>query len=118
MIYRKSARELEVMRRAGAIVGDAHKLVASGLARIKLILDNLRRYLSVGDAELEPTDLAHEIDQALQLTAERLKCAGVRVEQQIDSLPLVRATTARRRGDGFLLMCAPCRRDRFGMARE
>jgi signal transduction histidine kinase len=90
------ATELDAIERnlpgGGAAVRRAHKLVASGLARIKLILDNLRRYLSVGDAELVPTDLAHEIDQALQLTAERLRCAGVRVEQQIsDSLPPVRA---------------------------
>lgn len=69
----------------------AHKLVASGLARIKLILDNLRRYLSVGDAEAVPTDLAHEIDQALELAGERLTGAGVRVEKRIDPLPAVQA---------------------------
>ena len=65
----------------------AHKLVASGLARITLILDNLRRYLSVGDAEAVPTDLAREIDQALELAGQRLTGAGVRVEKQIEPLP-------------------------------
>jgi signal transduction histidine kinase len=71
---------------AGAPARRAHKLVASGLARMKLILDNLRRYLSVGDAEPVCTDLAREIDQALELTAERLTCAGVHVETEIDPL--------------------------------
>lgn len=65
----------------------AHKLVASGLARITLILDNLRQYLSVGDAEAVPTDLAHEITQALELTGEQLSGAGVHVEHQIEPLP-------------------------------
>ena len=69
----------------------AHKLVASGLTRIKLILDNLRRYLSVGDAEAVPSDLVHEIEQALELTSERLISAGVRVETQIDRLPALPA---------------------------
>lgn len=69
----------------------AHKLVASGLARIKLILDNLRRYLSVGDADAVPTELAHEIDQVLELTAERQASAGVRVERQIAALPVLQA---------------------------
>jgi signal transduction histidine kinase len=69
----------------------AHKLVASGLTRMKLILDNLRRYLSVGDAEPVTTDLAHEIDEALELTAERLASAGVRVEKQIGPLPALQA---------------------------
>lgn len=69
----------------------AHRLVASGLARIKLILDNLRRYLSVGDADAIPTDLAHELDQVLELTAERRASAGVAVERQIAPLPVLRA---------------------------
>jgi hypothetical protein len=69
----------------------AHRLVASGLARIKAILDNLRRYLSVGDADTVPTELAHEIDQALELTVERLASAGVRVEKQIAPLPVLHA---------------------------
>jgi len=69
----------------------AHRLVASGLTRIKSILDNLRRYLSVGDADTVPTELAHELDQALELTAERLTCAGVRVEKQIAPLPVLHA---------------------------
>jgi signal transduction histidine kinase len=85
------AAQLEAIERsmpgADASARRAHKLVASGLARIKLILDNLRRYLSVGDVEAVPTDLAHEIEQALELTGERLTCAGVRVEKQIDPLP-------------------------------
>jgi signal transduction histidine kinase len=69
----------------------AHRLVALGLSRIKLILDNLRCYLSVGEADAVPTDLAHEIEQALELTGERLAAAGVRVDKQIDPLPAVRA---------------------------
>jgi signal transduction histidine kinase len=69
----------------------AHRLVASGLARIALILDNLRRYLSIGDAEPVSTDLGHEIDQALELAAERLASASVRVEKQIDPLPALPA---------------------------
>jgi signal transduction histidine kinase len=69
----------------------AHRLVASGLARIKLILDNLRRYLSVGDADPVPTDLTHEIEQALELTGERLRSAGIRVETQIEPLPPLQA---------------------------
>lgn len=69
----------------------AHRLVASGLARIKTILDNLRRYLSVGDAEIVPTDLAYEIDQALELADDRLTSAGVRIEKQIGPLPVLPA---------------------------
>jgi signal transduction histidine kinase len=69
----------------------AHRLVASGLSRIKLILENLRCYLSVGDADAITTDLGHEIDQALELTGERLASAGVRVERQIDPLPALLA---------------------------
>jgi signal transduction histidine kinase len=76
---------------SGASAQRAHRLVASGLTRIKLILDNLRRYLSVGDADTVPTELAHEIDQALELTAERLTCAGVRVDNQIAPLPVLHA---------------------------
>jgi len=85
------AAQLDAIERrvpgGGASARRAHKLVASGLARIKLILDNLRRYLAVGDAETVPTDLAHEIDLALDLAGERLTCAGVQVEKQIDPLP-------------------------------
>jgi len=69
----------------------AHRLVASGLARIKTILDNLRRYLSVGDAETVPTDLVHEIEQALALAADRLTRVGVRVEKQLGPLPVLPA---------------------------
>jgi len=69
----------------------AHRLVASGLSRIKLILDNLRSYLSVGDAGAVATDLRHEIDQVLELTGERLASASVRVEKQIDPLPVLLA---------------------------
>jgi signal transduction histidine kinase len=69
----------------------AHRLVASGLARIRAILDNLRRYLSVGDAETVPTDLADEIDQALALAADRLTRAGVRVDRQLGPLPVLPA---------------------------
>lgn len=75
----------------GTSVRRAHKLVASGLARITLILDNLRQYLSVGGAEAVPTDLAHEIDLALELTSARLTGAGVRIEKQLDRLPPVPA---------------------------
>jgi signal transduction histidine kinase len=89
------ASQLDAIERSvpggGASARRAHKLVASGLARMKLILDNLRRYLSVGDAEAVPTDLANEIDQALELTGARLTCAGVRVDKQIDPLPIVQA---------------------------
>lgn len=73
----------------GPSVRAAHQLIASGLARIKSILDNLRRYLSVGDAQLVATDLAEEIDQALELAAERLRSAGVRVDKQIARLPVL-----------------------------
>jgi signal transduction histidine kinase len=34
-----------------------------------------------------PTDLTHEIEQALELTGERLRSAGIRVETQIEPLP-------------------------------
>jgi len=89
------AAQLDAIERAqpgsGASARRAHNLVASGLARMKLILDNLRRYLSDGDAEPVATDLAREIDQALELSSERLGAAGVRVERQIDPLPPVLA---------------------------
>jgi signal transduction histidine kinase len=76
---------------AGAPMRRAHHLVASGLNRIRSIVDNLRQYLSVGDAAAVATDLAQEIDQALELSAVRLAAAGVRVEKQIQPLPIVHA---------------------------
>jgi len=89
------AAQLDAIERgvpgADSFARRAHKLVAAGLARIVLILDNLRAYLAVGDAEAVPTDLAHEIDQALELTGERLTAAGVRLEKQIATLPPVQA---------------------------
>jgi signal transduction histidine kinase len=89
------AAQLDAIERnhpgGGGSARRAHKLVASGLARIKLIIDNLRRFLAVGDAGAVPTDLAHEIGQALELAGERLTAAGVRVDKQIDPLPLVQA---------------------------
>lgn len=88
-------RQLDALERrapgSDAAARRAYRLVASGLARMKLILDNLRQYLSVGDPEPVATDLAGEIDQALELTGDRLRGAGVRVEQQIDRLPPLRA---------------------------
>lgn len=87
------ARQLEAIDRAapgaGGTARRAHGLVASGLARIKLILDNLRRYLSVGDAEAVPTDVGQEIGHALELAAERLARAGVHVERDIAALPVL-----------------------------
>lgn len=74
---------------AAAPARRAHHLVASGLDRIKAILDNLRRYLSVGDAEAIATDLAQEITRALELSAARLAAAGIRVESQISRLPVL-----------------------------
>lgn len=89
------AAQLDAIQRSApgsdASARRAHKLVASGLSRIKLILDNLRAYLSVGDAETVSTDLACEIDQALELTRERLNGVGVRVENQIGRLPPLHA---------------------------
>jgi signal transduction histidine kinase len=87
--------QLDAIERAapghGGPARRAHKLVASGLARMKLILDNLRSYLAVGDAAPVPTDLAREIEQALELSGERLRSAGVEVETRIDPLPAVPA---------------------------
>ncbi|HSS02640.1 MAG TPA: sensor histidine kinase [Kofleriaceae bacterium] len=76
---------------AAAPARRAHHLVASGLGRIRSIVDNLRQYLSVGDAAAVPTDLAQEIEQALALSAARLATCGVRVEKHIEVLPIVRA---------------------------
>lgn len=76
---------------AAAPARRAHHLVASGLGRIRSIVDNLRQYLSVGDAAAVPTDLAQEIEQALQLSAARLAASGVRVEKHIEPLPIVHA---------------------------
>jgi signal transduction histidine kinase len=89
------AAQLEAIERhvpgAGSSARRAHSLVSAGLARIKKILDNLRAYLSVGDAEAVPTDLAREIDEALAFVGARLTAAGVRLEKQIDPLPPVQA---------------------------
>ena len=69
----------------------AHKLVTSGLSRIQLILDNLRRYLSVGDAAPVTTDLAHEIEDALALARDRMRASDVELETEIGELPRLQA---------------------------
>lgn len=48
-----------------------------GAPRIKAILDNLRRYLSVGDAEIVPIDLAHEIDRCQGNQSQATKLLGM-----------------------------------------
>ena len=85
------AQELARLLDAGDITAarPIARLAASGVQRIKRILDNLRSYLRTGDVRDVPTDLTGEITAAIELTAARL--SAIRVEQRLAVLPPIRA---------------------------
>jgi signal transduction histidine kinase len=87
---------LGALHRAGRDTARAReaieKLIArsrEGTDRVKRIVQDLRTFSRMDQAELAEVDLNHEIERTLTLMEPRLKC-GIAVERDYDELPALR----------------------------